>query len=56
MTLEPNMIPDMATIEDIWDEEENDIISREQLLHIFPLIPKRKITAFNKTCLNSKTK
>ena len=56
MTLEPNMIPDMATIEDIWDEEENDIISKDKLLHIFPLIPKRKITAFNKTLLTFKDK
>ena len=46
--IEPKLIPIMATIDDIWDEEDNCILSRNKLECIFLSIQKKKLNAFHK--------
>ena len=42
------MCPGFSTIGDIWDEEENDIISKTKLQFLHLTTPKRKVNAFHK--------
>ena len=48
MLIEPTHIPELATLSDIWDEEQDNIITINELRHKFPLHGNRKINAFHK--------
>ena len=48
MLIEPTHVPAISTVGDIWDEEENNIITIDELKHKFPLHGNRKINAFHK--------
>ena len=48
MLIEPTHVPEISTVGDIWDEEENNIIAINELKHKFPLHGNRKINAFHK--------
>ena len=41
-------VPEISTVDDIWDEEEDNIISIYDLKHKFPLHGNRKIDTFHK--------
>jgi hypothetical protein len=44
--IEPKLIPTLSTIDDIWDEEDNCILSRNKLECIFLSIPKKNSMLF----------
>ena len=48
MLIEPTHIPELSTLGDIWDEEQDNIITINELRHRFPLHGNRKINAFHK--------
>jgi hypothetical protein len=46
--IEPTKVHELQTIEDVWDEDEQQMISKEKMVSIFYHIPKRNINAFHK--------